>query len=40
MDSVTIDRLAAWLMSLGRTVEIHIRPYDHHAVTGQLIICP
>jgi predicted XRE-type DNA-binding protein len=26
MDSVTIDRLTAWLTALGRTVEIHVRP--------------
>src|SRR5208282_5392283 len=28
MESVTIDRLTAWLTALGRTVEIHVRPYD------------
>ena len=28
MESVTIDRLAAWLTLLGRTVEIHVRPYE------------
>lgn len=39
MESVTIDRLAAWLMALGRTVEIRIRPFDLTAVTGQLLIC-
>jgi predicted XRE-type DNA-binding protein len=26
MESVTIDRLAAWLTALGRTVEIRVRP--------------
>ena len=26
MESVTIDRLAAWLKRLGRTVEIRVRP--------------
>src|SRR5579862_4201943 len=40
MESVTIDRLAAWLMALGRTIEIHVRPYDaktrrgRHVTTG------
>lgn len=38
MESVTIDRLAAWLTALGRTVEIRVRPYDQHATSGQLII--
>src|SRR5579863_2503956 len=28
MESVTIDRLTAWLTALGRTVEIRVRPYD------------
>ena len=37
MESVTIDRLAAWLMALGRTVEIYVRPYDANAVTGRLV---
>jgi predicted XRE-type DNA-binding protein len=37
MDSVTIDRLAAWLNALGRTVEIRVHPYDAKAVTGQLV---
>jgi predicted XRE-type DNA-binding protein len=40
MESVTIDRLAAWLNALGRTVEIHVRPYDRAARTGQLVIAP
>jgi predicted XRE-type DNA-binding protein len=38
MESVTIDRLAAWLNALGRTVEIHVRPYDRKAKSGQLVI--
>ncbi|MGD0144434.1 MAG: helix-turn-helix transcriptional regulator [Rhizomicrobium sp.] len=37
MESVTIDRLAAWLMALGRTVEIHVRPYDARSKTGHLV---
>lgn len=37
MESVTIDRLAAWLTALGRTVEIRVRPYDARARTGQLV---
>ena len=40
MESVTIDRLASWLTALGRTVEIHVRPYDRDAATGQLVISP
>ncbi|WP_424670345.1 helix-turn-helix domain-containing protein [Candidatus Binatus sp.] len=28
MESVTIDRLTAWLTALGRTVEVRVRPYD------------
>ena len=31
MESVTIDKLAAWLNALGRTVEIRVRPYDRAA---------
>jgi hypothetical protein len=38
MESVTIDRLAAWLNALGRTVEIHVRPYDRKAKSGELVI--
>jgi predicted XRE-type DNA-binding protein len=38
MESVTIDRLTSWLTSLGRTVEIRVRPYDRHTATGQLVI--
>lgn len=40
VESVTIDRLAAWLTALGRTVEIRIRPYDRHDVAGRLIVSP
>ena len=40
MESITIDKLAAWLNALGRTVEIHLRPYDRKAKSGQLIISP
>jgi len=40
MESVTIDRLAAWLNALGRTVEIHVRPYDRTAKAGQIVIAP
>jgi predicted XRE-type DNA-binding protein len=34
MESVTIDRLTAWLTALGRTVEIRVRPYDSKAKRG------
>lgn len=37
MESVTIDRLAAWLTALGRTVEIRVRPFNARARTGQLV---
>ena len=40
MESVTIDKLAAWLNALGRTVEIHVRPYDRKAKAGHLVISP
>lgn len=40
MESVTIDKLAAWLNALGRTVEIRVRPYDREAKSGQLVIAP
>ena len=40
MESVTIDRVTAWLTALGRTVEIHVRPYDAKARTGHLIAAP
>jgi predicted XRE-type DNA-binding protein len=38
MESVTIDRLAAWLNALGRTVEIHVRPYNSRVKAGQIVI--
>jgi predicted XRE-type DNA-binding protein len=38
MESVTIDRLTAWLTALGRTVEIRVRPYDREAKAGQLVM--
>jgi len=37
MESVTIDRLTAWLIGLGRTVEIRVRPYDAKAKTSHLV---
>jgi predicted XRE-type DNA-binding protein len=37
MKSGTIERLAAWLTALGRTVEIHVRPYNARALSGQKI---
>src|ERR1700688_4113036 len=37
MESVTIDRLTAWLTGLGRTVEIRIRPDDAGDNTGHLV---
>ena len=40
MDSVTMDRLTAWLTGLGRTVEIRVRPYDGAAEVGHLIVVP
>jgi predicted XRE-type DNA-binding protein len=40
LESVSIDRLTAWLTALGRTVEIHVRPYDARARTGHLIAAP
>jgi predicted XRE-type DNA-binding protein len=40
MESVTIDRLTAWLMALGRTVEIRVRPYGAKAKTGHLVTTP
>ena len=36
MESVTIDRLAIWLTSLGRTVEIRVHAYKARAGDGQL----
>ncbi len=38
MESVTIDRLAAWLTALGRTVEIRVRPYDARVKTGEIVM--
>lgn len=38
MESVTIDRLAAWLMALGRTIEIRVRPYNPRARAGELVV--
>jgi predicted XRE-type DNA-binding protein len=38
MESVTIDRLAAWLNALGRTVEINVLPYDRTTIAGELVI--
>ncbi len=40
MESVTIDRLAAWLTALGRTVEIRVRPYNARAKEGHLVAIP
>jgi len=40
MESITIDRLAAWLVGLGRTVEIRVRPSDRHDTAGRLVIAP
>jgi predicted XRE-type DNA-binding protein len=40
MESVTIDRLTTWLIALGRTVEIHVRPYDAKAKTGHFVAAP
>jgi predicted XRE-type DNA-binding protein len=37
MESVTIDRLATWLMALGRTIEIRVRPYNARAKNGRLV---
>ncbi len=37
MESVTIDRLASWLTALGRTVEIHVRPYNSRTKAGHLV---
>lgn len=36
-ESVTIDRLTLWLMALGRTIEIRVRPYNAKAKTGHLV---
>jgi predicted XRE-type DNA-binding protein len=40
MESVTIDRLIAWLTALGRNIEIRVRPYDRKAKAGQLVMAP
>lgn len=37
MESVTIDKLAAWLTALGRSVEIRIGPQTGDA-TGHLVV--
>jgi predicted XRE-type DNA-binding protein len=37
VESVTIDRLAGFLNALGRTVEIHVKPYNARQKTGQLV---
>jgi predicted XRE-type DNA-binding protein len=37
MESVTIDRLTAWLTALGRTVEIRVRPFNAKAKKGHLV---
>lgn len=37
MESVTIDRLATWLMALGRTIEIRVHPYNARAKNGRLV---
>lgn len=38
MESVTIDRLTAWLTALGRTVEIRVRPFDRDVTAGRLVV--
>lgn len=38
MESVTIDRLTAWLTALGRTVEIRVRPYNRQAGAGHFVM--
>jgi len=38
MESVTIDRLTGWLTALGRTVEIHVQPYDQRTTPGHFVI--
>jgi predicted XRE-type DNA-binding protein len=37
MESVTIDRLTAWLTALGRSVEIRVKPFNARAKTGQFV---
>jgi hypothetical protein len=40
MESVTINKLAAWLTALGRKVEIRVHPYDAATDIGQLVMAP
>ena len=40
MEHVTIDRLAAWLTALGRTVEIRVLAYDRQTKEGHFVIAP
>ncbi len=35
MESVTIEKLASWLTSLGRSVEIHVMPYNARTKIGK-----
>jgi predicted XRE-type DNA-binding protein len=37
MESMTFDRLTAWLTALGRSVAIRVRPYNARARTGKLV---
>ena len=37
LESVTIDRLVAWLTALGRPVEIHITPYSARATKKRFV---
>lgn len=37
MESLTIDRLASWLIALGGSVEIRVRPYDTRKRARDLI---
>lgn len=37
MESLTIDRLANWLIALGGSVEIRVRPYDPRGKADELI---
>jgi hypothetical protein len=36
MESVTIEKLASWLTLLGRSVEIHVKPYNARTKLGKL----
>ncbi|HEX5328246.1 MAG TPA: helix-turn-helix transcriptional regulator [Acetobacteraceae bacterium] len=38
MESLTIDRLTAWLTALGRTVEIRVLPYGGATQAGELVV--